>query len=92
MVVQVILFEHANFRGAHKHVFIEEPQLKAASDSSFNDKVSSMVIVEGSWTFWPDNNFGGRPSRTFGPGTYDFLPPFGIDNDSISSLSSVRHG
>jgi hypothetical protein len=92
MVAQVILFENANFHGAHKHVFVEEANLNAGDDSFFNDKASSMVIVEGSWTFWRDANFHGPASRVLGPGTYAFVEQVGIPNDSISSLSSVRHG
>ena len=92
MVAQVILFQHANFHGAHKHVFVEEANLNAGDDNSFNDQVSSMVIVEGSWTFWRDANFSEPASRTLGPGIYSFVEQFGIPNDSISSLSSVRHG
>ena len=39
MVAQVILFQHANFHGAHKHVFVEEANLNAGDDNSFNDQV-----------------------------------------------------
>jgi hypothetical protein len=34
----VILFEHRNFRGNHKHVFMTEPNLASAEDSFFNDR------------------------------------------------------
>ena len=92
MVAQVILFEHVNFHGAHKHVFVEEANLNAGDESFFNDKVSSMVVVEGNWTFWRDSNFRGPASRTLGPGTYANVEQSGIPNDSVSSLSAVRHG
>ena len=45
MTAHIILFEHANFHGAHKHVFLEEANLNADDDKFFNDKTSSFVIV-----------------------------------------------
>src|SRR5262245_9290927 len=91
MVAQVILFQHANFHGAHKHVFVEEANLNAGDDNSFNDQVSSMVIVEGSWTFWRDANFNGPASRTLGPGIYAFVERFGIPNDMTLFHPCLRY-
>ena len=34
---QVILFEHQNFHGKHKHIFQDEPNLNADDDNEFND-------------------------------------------------------
>ena len=51
-MAHVILFEHRNFRGAHKHVFQAESSLAEPDDNFFNDKTSSFVIVEGMWTFF----------------------------------------
>ena len=39
-MAHVILFENAQFHGQHKHVFRAEPNLNAADDNFFNDKVS----------------------------------------------------
>jgi hypothetical protein len=91
MTAQIILFEHNNLHGAHKHVFIEEANLNRSDDSFFNDRISSFVILEGNWTFWRDSNFSGPKSTTLGPGVYNWVESFGIPNDSVSSLSSVRH-
>jgi hypothetical protein len=81
----VILFEHANFHGAHKHLFQTESNLAAADDNSFNDKVSSFVILEGTWRFYCDINFTGPASMPLVPGKYNWVEVFGIPNDSISS-------
>jgi hypothetical protein len=90
-MAHVILFEHANFHGAHKHVFDLEPDLNAADDKSFNDKsfddiTSSIVILEGKWTFFEDPNFQGF-NKTLGPGIYPNVTKVGIGNDKISSLT-----
>jgi hypothetical protein len=91
MAAHVIIFEHRNFHGAHKHVFVEEANLNASDDNFFNDKVSSFVILNGCWTFWQDANYAGSKSQPLGPGEYPWVEDVGIKNDTISSLSSLRH-
>src|SRR5262245_185106 len=84
----VILFEHANFRGAHKHVFTAEPNLNAPDDNFFNDKVSSLVILNGAWNFFSRANFEGLyREQSLGGGTFPFVGDVGIVNDDMSSLS-----
>ena len=41
----LILFEHINFHGRHKHVFQDEPNLNTDDDNSFNDITSSIVVL-----------------------------------------------
>lgn len=90
----VILFEHPRFRGAHKHVFSEEPNLNDSLDDFFNDKTSSIVILEGDWEFFIDPHYQNKLGEgTLGPGLYpnvDVLGPRG--NDSITSLRPVDSG
>lgn len=93
---EVILFEHINFRGAHKHVFGEEINLAAEDDNFFNDRVSSFVIVSGFWQFYRHVEFQdpyrqpGNPRFPvrLGPGAYPNVVTLGITNDDMSSLSS----
>jgi hypothetical protein len=88
----VILFEDAGFHGAHKHVFLAERNLNAADDSFFNDRTSSIVILDGNWSFFKNSDFDGsypylQPGQgSLSPGIYDFVERFGITNDDISSL------
>ncbi len=84
-MAHVILFEHIDFRGAHKHVFKAEPNLAAGDDTFFNDLTSSIVILEGTWSFYTDANFIGELA-VLGPGMYRWVEEVGIPNDSISSL------
>lgn len=86
---EIVLFQHTNFRGAHKHLFVSEPNLAAAEDSFFNDKISSFVIVSGRWQFFRDVNYMGPASVVFGPGVYNWVESFGIPNDSISSIRRI---
>lgn len=46
----VILFEHANFRGRHRHIFQNEEDLfhtDSPNDEHFNDITSSIVVLDG---------------------------------------------
>jgi hypothetical protein len=88
----VILFEHANFHGRHKHVFKEEPNLNAPDDNSFNDITSSIVVLKGRWEFFIDSDFQGRTGDILSVGLYPWVaqkPHPNIQNDAISSLNSV---
>ena len=88
-MAEIILFEHINFHGAHKHLYGSESNLAASDDSSFNDKISSFVINSGTWQFFRDTNFAGPASTVLGPGRYNWVENFGIPNDSISSVRRV---
>jgi hypothetical protein len=88
----VILFEHPRFRGAHKHVFSEEPNLNDSLDDFFNDKTSSIVILEGDWVFFRDWKYENQLGGTLGPGSYKSVNhelEAGSDNQ-ISSLCPVN--
>jgi hypothetical protein len=92
---EVILFEHVDFRGAHRHVFEAEKDLNATAavpaatpgpaGGPFAERTTSMV-VKGHWTFFTKKDFdGGR--KTVKPGRYRHVEDqLGIENDAISSL------
>lgn len=70
MAGHIILFEHANFHGAHKHVFDEERNLNADDDDFFNDRVSSFVVIEGTWKLYLNSEFQVPFDREFPPSRY----------------------
>jgi hypothetical protein len=86
---EIVLFQHKNFRGAHKHLYGSEANLASPDDNFFNDKISSFVITSGSWQFYRDVNFTGPASVVFAPGRYNWVESVGINNDSISSVRRV---
>ncbi len=88
-MAEIILFEHINFHGAHKHLYGSEANLAAADDNFFNDKISSFVITSGRWQFFRDINYSGPASGVFGPGRYNWVENVGISNDSVSSVRFV---
>ena len=85
---EVILFRDGLFRGPHTHVFQPEPDLTQnvmmeGASINWNDQTSSIVVVEGTWFFFSDTNYGGT-FWMLSPGTYATLPP--NQNDVLSSL------
>ena len=84
MPSEAILFADANLHGGHKHLFETNSYI-----NDFNDVASSIVILQGRWTFYRDANFGPGPGITLGPGVYNSVEAVGIDNDSISSVKLV---
>jgi hypothetical protein len=89
-MAHIILFENINFHGAHRHVVHDEPNLNASDDNFFNDRVSSLAILEGNWACYPDANFRGKPyPNILGPGLYPNVTAVKIKNDDMSSLLPV---
>lgn len=82
----IILFEHANFHGAHKHLFRAESNLNAGDDNFFNDRVSSIAVLKGNWEFFRHAGFNDRYPVVLGPGLYRFVGDIQIANDDMSSL------
>src|SRR5688572_1088611 len=87
---QIIIFEHRDFRGRHRHIFGQEANLNNGEDNTLNDRMSSFVVLSGTWSLFRHSNFveqvGGR---TFGPGQYEFVGDFAIPNDAVSSLRAA---
>ena len=54
---QLVLFEHAGFRGQSRTLTGDTPNLR---DASFNDKASSVRVLGGAWEVCEDADFGGR--------------------------------
>jgi hypothetical protein len=84
---QIIIFEHRDFRGRHRHIFGQEANLNNAEDNTLNDRMSSFVVLSGTWTLFRHANFA-EPvgGRTFGPGEYEWVGDFNVPNDAVSSL------
>ena len=96
----LIVYVDKNFGGLHTHIWgttADFTQLALGGVGSgvggnWNDAVSSFVIVSGQWQFFKDINFGPAPlpfPQGLGPGLYDWVETFGIDNDSISSVKLI---
>lgn len=89
---EVIVFEHSNFRGRHRHIYAMENNLNHPADRDFNDKISSFVVVSGTWRFYRDSNFRVPLGGHFTPGAYKWVEAVGVRNDQISSMKCIHSG
>jgi Beta/Gamma crystallin len=85
----VILFEHRNFHGRHKHIFQNEPNLNATDDNSFNKITSSAVVLQGTWEFFREPNFKDGTGLQLGPGLYASIAEMEIQEKAVTSLRQV---
>jgi len=86
---KVIVFEDIDFGGRHALL-----NLPYANLSGLSDQVSSLVVLQGNWSFYRDADFNspylsnGRPI-VLGPGIYRWVGDLGITNDDLTSLQAV---
>ena len=81
----LVAYEDVNFAGAQARSDFTEVSFVGPF---WNDRISSLRIVSGAWTFYRDANFQG-PSVTLGPGRYSNVTQAGIPNDWISSFKTT---
>jgi Beta/Gamma crystallin len=86
----IIIWENEKFRGNHRHIFTEEPDLNDPEDRTLENKVSSFVVLEGEWEFFRNPNFSGAylGSPSFTQGEYPSISAVGITNDTVTSVRS----
>ena len=86
----IIVFQHANFRGHHRHIFGMESNLNHPEDRSLNDQISSFVVISGTWKLYRNSNFRVPLGSEYGPGEYRWVGSAGVQNDQVSSLRCIR--
>jgi hypothetical protein len=55
----------------------------------WDNSISSMIILSGTWAFFDDQNLEGDKMAELGPGMYPKVTDKGIKNNSISSVRLV---
>ncbi len=91
MIAKIVLFEATGLSG-NSVMFTSSGNL----DKSFNDKVSSIVVVNGTWSLYKDGNFSGKRWEVRanggpdGDGVYPSYRDWSGDNDAISSVVIER--
>jgi hypothetical protein len=86
-VPEIVVFQDINFGGDEWRTNLDYSNV----GSSWNDEISSIVVVSGTWQFYSDAGYAGDVSRAIGPGYYPFVEDdfVNIPNDSISSFRVV---
>jgi hypothetical protein len=98
-MAELILYVDTAFGGLHTHLFQSEEHFTQLAlggvgsgiNGNWNDKVSSFVIVSGTWQFFVNEGFDGPQGNLagLGPGLYPSVTAVGIDNDAVSSVRLV---
>ena len=83
-VPQIVAFDKKNFEGDHTHIFGDMPRL-----DKWNNSISSMIILSGTWEFFDDADMKGTAMAKLGPGMYSDVTQHGLKDNSISSIRLV---
>jgi len=81
---QIVLYEHADFKG--KAIRVSGP-VSNLRDRGFNDMASSVKVLTGTWEVCVDSSFRGS-CTVLEPGQYPALRDMGM-NDRVTSVRSV---
>jgi hypothetical protein len=84
---QIILYEHDDFKG---RAIRGSDNISNLKERGFNDVVSSVNVLTGTWEVCTDANFRGS-CTVLRPGRYPSLQHMGM-NDRLSSVRSVSSG
>ncbi len=87
----MIVYNDANFNN-NEYWYFSLPKGSGWSyvGDNWNDKISSVIILSGTWQFFENAGFTGA-STTVGPGFYKFVEDrqFNMQNDTISSILCI---
>ena len=81
---EIVLYENDNYDG---RTFRSANSVSNLNNAGFNDRASSAVVRNGSWSICTDAYFRGR-CVTLGPGSYPSLGSMGL-NDRVSSVREL---
>jgi Beta/Gamma crystallin len=81
---QIIAFDGNDFTGDHTHIVGDMRRL-----SKWDNSISSIIILSGTWEFFDDDDLTGTKMATLGPGQYPRVTEKGIKDNSISSIRLV---
>jgi Beta/Gamma crystallin len=81
---QIIAYDGEDFTGEHTHIFCDIRRL-----GKWDNSISSMIILSGTWAFFDDQNLEGDKMAELGPGMYPKVTDKGIKNNSVSSVRLV---
>jgi hypothetical protein len=81
---EVVFYEHIDFGGVEVRTNLNWYFV----GSFWNDKISSIIVVSGTWRFYEHWHYEGR-FWDLRPGYYRWVEAVGIPNDIISSFQAI---
>jgi hypothetical protein len=96
---EIVVFEHVGFGGFQRGFNVDIPNLDwhfiTFSEERFtwNDRISSVIVISGTWQFFTEPDYQGQSSTQVRPGGYTDVEKleFGIANDKISSFKVISY-
>ena len=84
---EIVVYKDANFGGDSFRTNLDYTYV----GDDWNDSISSVIVVSGTWQLYENADFGGAKSNLLTPGYYAWVedPGVTIANDSISSFQVI---
>jgi hypothetical protein len=86
-IPQIVAFDNEDFLGDHIHIFGNMKDL-----GKWDNSISSMIVLSGTWEFFDDDDFEGSKMATLGPGMYPKITDKGLKDNSVSSIRLTSPG
>lgn len=97
MIPHIIVFKDPDCQGKHLHLFDSDPDLP----KSFDNAISSIVVLKGIWAVYDKTNFEGEPCGMLSKGIHSFGKKIDlsklsdeqkklIDSDLNDLISSIK--
>jgi hypothetical protein len=98
-MAECVVFVDGGFGGLHMHFYESASDLSNLAihgvfggvndPQTWNNQISSIKVLGGTWAFYADPNFQNQTGGNLGPGDYPDPGNVGIANDAISSIQLV---
>lgn len=85
-MAQIVIFNNADFSGTG---LLVNDELGSLGKFDLDNRMSSFIVLSGTWKFYEEPDFQDAIDLTFGPGQYHWVGDVGLPNDTISSLRAV---
>jgi hypothetical protein len=84
---EIVLFSDANFGGESWRTNLDYSWV----GSGWNDSISSVIVVSGTWRLYENTNYSGAQSNLLTPGYYSWVEDRAVNiaNDSVSSFQVI---
>src|SRR5262249_11807904 len=83
-IAHLILFDDADFKGGHRHVFGDQADL-----GDWDGRVSAIAVEYGGWQVFAAKNFNAPDGRALTRGISPYVEDFDIETDRAASVRQV---
>jgi hypothetical protein len=99
---EIVVFDNTGFGGVQRRFNVDIGELDwytrdilpaSGTRYSWSEAIQSVIVISGTWQFFPEPNYSGVPSKQVPPGTYSNveLPEFNILKRSITSFKVISY-